>query len=101
MLYCGGRLTDLWNSYEFINSDRFRNGSVRGIRKWRGGPGCYRRVRTMAERRQNLGVTREEGPTLVRANRNNLPSTWDDVGRTIERSWKAQHRGQKAWDKLA
>lgn len=100
MLHCGARLSALWNSYEYHNSDRFRQGSVRGIRKWRGGSGYYRRMRTMAERRQNLGVVSDEGPALVRPTRNNLPNNWDDYGRTRDRNWKAQHRGHKSWDKV-
>ena len=101
MLHCGRRLHELWNSYEFHNSDRFRQGSVVGIRKWRGGFGYYRRVRTMAERRQNMAVLLEEGSTLVRPSRAHLPSNWDDIGRTVQRGWKSQHRGQKSWDKVA
>ena len=101
MLYCGRRLSELWNSYEYFNSDRFRKSSVLGIRKWRGGGHYYRRVRTMAERRQNMAVIVDEGRTFVRAGRAHLPSNWDDIGRTIQRGWKSQHRGQKSWDKAA
>lgn len=101
MLYCGRRLNDLWNSYEFVNSDRFRQGTVPGIRKWRGGGGYYRRIATMAERRQNMAVIFDEGRTLVRGRRAHLPNAWDDIGRTIQRGWKSQHRGKKAWDKVA
>lgn len=101
MLYCGRRLSELWNSYEFVNSDRFRQGTVPGIRKWRGGGSYYRRIRTMAERRQNLGVVMEEGRTMVRGRRVNLPNSWDDIGRTRQRSWKSQFRGKKAWDRVA
>lgn len=99
MLYCGKRLADLWNSYEFHNSDRFRKASVIGVRKWRGGGGYYRRIRTMAERRMNMAVMLDEGSTLVRADRRHLPNSWDDIQRSMERGWKSQHRGNKAWDK--
>lgn len=101
LLYLGRRLSALWNSYEYHNASQFRNGSVNGIRKWRGGGGYYRRVRTMAERRQNMGVSGDEGVGLVRARRSgrNLPNTWDDIQRSRERGWKAQYRGKKAWDK--
>ena len=101
MLHHGRRLIALWNSYEFFNSDLFRNGSVRGIRKWRGGGGYYRRIRTMAERRQNMTVVMDEGRFLVRGGRAHLPSTWDDIGRTVQRGWKSQFRGKKAWDRAA
>lgn len=101
MLCCGRRLADAWNSYEFVNSDRFRKDSVIGIRKWRGGSGYFRRIRTMAERRQNMAVVLEEGRTMVRGRRAHLPNNWDDIGRTMQRGWKSQHRGQKSWDKGA
>lgn len=101
MLHCGRRLNEMWNSYEFANSDRFRQSSVRGIRKWRGGGGYFRRIRTMAERRQNMAVIVDEGRRLVRGRRSKLPNSWDDIGRTVQRGWKSQHRGQKSWNKAA
>ncbi len=79
-----------------------RRGPVHGIRKWRGGGGYFRGVRTMAETRLNALVLVEEGEVGCRPSRRerNLPHSWDDVPRHRERSWKSQHRGRKSWDRV-
>lgn len=82
--------------------DEFRGfGPVEGIRKWRGGYGSCRRVRTMAEKRLNELVLYEDGEVSARTSRlgTNLVSSWDDVMRQNERNWKSQTKGIKAWDR--
>lgn len=83
---------------------RFRywngEGPVPGTRKSRGGYAFYRRPKTQAERRANQGIP-EDGEPVVRGARkpHSLPSAWDDIRRSrVERNWKSQHKGQKAWD---
>ncbi|KWT98125.1 hypothetical protein APY03_0796 [Variovorax sp. WDL1] len=70
-----------------------------GIRKWRGGP-TYRNCATMAQRRQNAAWHPEEGEVECRATRRDayLFHSWDGRPRGVERSWKSQHKGRKAWD---
>lgn len=99
MLSHGKKLLPLWNSYEFWNAGLWRQGPVKGVRKWRGGPGYYRRVKTMQERRLNLSAMTDEGVVHVRGKRRNLPSTWDDFCRTQQHTWKEQFRGRKSWDR--
>ncbi len=79
-----------------------RRGPVHGIRKWRGGGGYFRGVRTMSETRLNALVLVEDGEVGCRPSRRerNLPHSWDDVPRHRERSWKSQHRGRKSWDRV-
>ena len=76
-------------------------GPVPGVRKWRGGRRCMRRMKTTGEQRLNALVLREEGEVAVRAARNahNLPSSWDDHLIQRECSWKSQHKGAKSWDR--
>jgi len=76
-------------------------GPVPGVRKYRGGSGWYRSVATAAEARQNSLIVREDGEPNARAARcgMNLPTSRDDVSRHVERCWKRQHRGVKAWDR--
>ena len=76
-----------------------QRGPVQGVRKWRGGSGYYRRVRTLQERRLNMAAMDEYGPEIVRGRRRdrNLPTAWDDIGRSNERGWKAQGKGRKNW----
>lgn len=64
--------------------------------------GCFfRRPGTTAERRLAAGTLREDGEPGPRPARNprNLVNAWDDVPRHVERGWKSQHRGRKAWDR--
>lgn len=78
-----------------------RSGPVHGIHKWRGGGHYFRRIHTTPERRQAALVLREDGEVATRAARNvrNLPNSWDDYVRHVERNWKSQHKGRKAWDR--
>lgn len=80
---------------------RRRQGPVHGIRKWRGGGGSMRRPGTTAERRLNAFVLHEDGEVGCRPARREscLPNAWDDYLRHKERSWKAQHKGRKSWDR--
>jgi len=82
------------------NAYVFRRGSVPGIRGWGGGPGT-RPYRVQAERRLNAFVLAEEGEVPARACRQGfcLPDSWDGRPRTRDRSWKAQHKGRKSWDR--
>lgn len=95
----GRRLAEMANSYEYHNAATWRRGPVQGVRKWRGGRGYYRLVRTLQERRVNMAVMDEYGPKIVRGRRRdrNLPTSWDDIGRSNERGWKAQGKGRKNW----
>jgi len=78
-----------------------RSGPVPGVHSYRGGPSCTS-IRTMAEKRLNSGTVYEEGEVDVRPSRrsSHLPNSWDGRSRRVERSWKAQIKGRKAWDKL-
>lgn len=53
----------------------------------------FRRPKTLNEKRLNSLVLAEDGEPAARASRGPmyLPSTWDDIGRLVERSWKS-HR---------
>jgi hypothetical protein len=82
-----------------------RCGPVTGVRCFRGGAGYsrryLRRFHTAGERRLGALVLKEEGEVAPRCARNsrNLPNPWDDIPRIVERSWKSQHKGRKAWDR--
>lgn len=78
---------------------RRRSGPVPFVSRSRGYR-FYRPLHTTAERRLNAAVADEYGDGLVRPARLNLPSTWDDRVRHIERGWKAQHKGRKSWDRV-
>lgn len=83
-------------NYEFYNANLFRCTPVQGTGR-RGYGRYYRRIRTTNEHRLNMGVMLDEGKMLVRGPRRNLPNSWDDIGRTIQRSWKVQGKGRKSW----
>jgi len=79
-----------------------RQGPVPGVHKlhsyrW------HRAPRTMNERRLNASSCRqhEEVEPTSRPGRNGyaLPSDRDDIHRGAERTWKAQRKGRKAWDR--
>lgn len=76
----------------------FRQGPVPGIGRRRNGH-YFRRMKTIALRRQAALVVFEEGEVSARPSRtaSGLPSSWDDYSRSIERGWKTQHKGRKAW----
>lgn len=76
-------------------------GPVPGIRKHRGSRRYMREIGTMAERRSNALVLKEEfevSPRSARLGRN-LPDSWDDFLRHTERCWKCQHKGRKSWER--
>lgn len=77
------------------------NGPVSGVHRRRGGFGCFRRPQTQQERRWAAATLRAEGEPLPRPARNetNLRSAWDDILRPLQRCWKAQHSGRRAWDR--
>ncbi len=74
-----------------------RNGPVHGIRKWRGGGGHS--IRVIPETRLNALVVKEDGEVPARPARMSLPDPWDYDYRCVQRSWKTQRRGLKAWDR--
>lgn len=84
------------NTADFV----FRQGPVPGIRRRRNGR-YYRHMKTIALRRQADLVVFEDGEIPARPSRTamGLPSSWDDHSRTIERGWKSQRKGRKAWDR--
>jgi hypothetical protein len=53
---------------------------------------CFRHVRTFAEHRSNQAVDRDEPPARPARGHRLLPNLWDDVMRTVERSWKAHRK---------
>lgn len=59
-----------------------------------------RHPRTIQEARENGNP---EVVEYVRPKRNysNLPNHYDDLFPVRERSWKAQRRGRKAWEKMS
>lgn len=77
-----------------------RQGSVPGIRKWRGGHSC-KSCRFLNEARMNQAQALEEGEPACRPARRpgSLCDSWDGRRRCVERSWKSQHKGCKAWDR--
>ena len=76
-----------------------RKGPVSGIRCFRGGHRQFRHFSTTPERRLNNLVVVEDNEVAARLARLNLPNSYDDFARTRERSWKAQRKGRKAWDR--
>lgn len=76
-------------------------GPVPNIRKSRGGSGWFRGIQTSQEIRLNELVLVSEGEIPVRAARSkwNLPTAWDDFLRTPQRSWKAQLKARKQWER--
>ena len=77
------------------------SGPVPGIRKRRGGPAHFRHPATTPEARLNAMLLPGEGEVSARRARcgANLPDSWDERVRSVEKSWKSQHQGRKAWDR--
>ncbi len=103
----GSRLrNEQWAAHRF-EGYRHRSGPVPGIRCHRASSRYsrryMRRIETTSERRQAASVLPCEGEVPARAARNasNLPDTRDEAWRLVERSWKSQHKGRKAWDRVA
>jgi hypothetical protein len=76
---------------------KFREGSVPGIRCWRGGRGYYRRPGTFGERRETAFHEQYDEDCLeyevkIRGRRRHksLPTSWDDIGLSDwkKKSWK-------------
>lgn len=76
-------------------------GPVPGVSNTRGRGRWRRRIHTRTELRLNALVVHEEGEVSARASRcgTNLPDTRDGYARDPQRSWKAQGKGRKAWDR--
>ena len=72
-------------------------GPVRGIHKLRGGFGFLRNVRTFAERQQNAMTIDGEPQVRYARHPSNLPTSWSDGLRGVQRSWKKQRKGAKQW----
>ena len=53
--------------------------------------GYHRRPRTTRERRDSLY---SDGYCRSKRNFSNLPNTWDDITRTIQRTWKKYREHQ-------
>lgn len=93
-------------------ADRDRRWRTRWLKDWNGEgpvPGTgkrgsysrhYKKPKTQAERRWAVWEV-EDGEPAIRAARqaHYLPTRWDDCYRRVERSWKSQHKGRKAWDR--
>jgi len=61
----------------------------------------YRRMRTYQERRINSYHSKEYGDIMrIRGNRANLPSSWDDYPRELQKSWKKYGKRKKQWMRL-
>lgn len=75
-------------------------GPVPGISNKRAPRWC-RRIHSRTELRLNALVLIEDGEVSARASRcgTNLPDTRDGYARDQQRSWKAQGKGRKAWDR--
>jgi hypothetical protein len=75
-----------------------RRTPVPGVHKYAHGH-YFRRIHTTAELRLNQFVDPEEPQARASRTGYNLPNSWDDYPKTVERSWKSQHKGRKAWDR--
>jgi len=103
------RILDSFDLEEYLNrrkrgriahGDR-GHGPIPWTRKLRGGSGWFRGIQTSQEIRLNALVLVDEGEIPVRAARNqkNLPTKWEDFPYILQRSWKAQRKGRKQWDR--
>lgn len=79
-------------------SAQYSGRPVPNVSKLRGGAGYWRRPRTQAERRLNQrdSEAREWGEPPIRGRRSSkaLPSSWDDISRDKQKSWKKQRSTQ-------
>lgn len=78
----------------------WRSGSVPGIGRI-GGGSYFRTPKNHAERKQLAAVSHDEVIVRPRGKRsaNTLVDSHDDFQRTVQRSWKVQHKGRKSWDR--
>jgi len=92
------------NTQPLDRSEIRAQGPVAGIHAYRGGP-RMKHPRTMAQRRQSLAWLAEEVQVQAQAKprtsqqHNYLPNSQDLRWRDIQRSWKEQTKGRKAWDR--
>ena len=82
-----------------VKNAEFRKDPVPGIGKYRRQANWLRRIHTTSERRMaeaHSDVEMKEYDVKVRAKRNarNLPDSWDDYRRHIEKNWKSQRKTQ-------
>lgn len=98
----GQRLRDARAAERHYPGYVHRQGPVYGIHCYRGRKRYFRRISTTPERRQAALVVVEDGEVAPRPARssNGLPNSWDDYSRSLQRSWKTQHKGRKAWDRV-
>lgn len=74
---------------------RFRQDPVPGIGRHRWKFRCwYRTPRTAAEHRD---MANPENAPYIRRRRKQIPTTWDDVPKGYQRSWKRQSKKRKQW----
>jgi hypothetical protein len=85
--YQYGDKVDSWKSY------RFRCDPVPYTRKKHYGR-SYRKPKTFSELRDNVSPDYKD---YVRPTRRYLPTTYDDIGRRNQRSWKEQSKKKKQW----
>lgn len=97
-IIAGWRFLDGWPWPK--HSFRYRQDSVPGVRKWRGGGGCFRCPRTTQELSSGYIADDEDHSLLTAAQVHritrvrDLPNAWDDILRGDIRkhsSWK-RHR---------
>lgn len=74
---------------------RFRQDPVPGIGRNRWHFRCwYRTPRTTAELRD---MADPENAPYIRRRRKQIPTTWDDIPKCVQRSWKEQSKKRKQW----
>jgi hypothetical protein len=83
-------------SSRIIKEYRFRYEPVPDIHKSGKYGKCYRSVRTFAELRENACVENKE---FIRPKRRHIPTSYDDIGRGNQKSWKRQSKKKKQWMK--
>ncbi|HCW06988.1 MAG TPA: hypothetical protein DGG95_06450 [Cytophagales bacterium] len=71
----------------------YRGGPVPYIGK-RSGGGYYRHMKTTQERRWSFAAKVDGVPWRARRNARNLPNPWDDICRTVTKSWKKHRKTQ-------
>jgi hypothetical protein len=72
----------------------FRQGSVEGVSKWRGGRSMFRHPHTTATLRQVAGRVTEDLEPDWRGRIKSLPTSYDDIYARPSRSWKRHRRHQ-------
>jgi hypothetical protein len=68
------------------------------LHRWRSSY-WYRSVHTSAEHRMNQPIAGDEPSCRAARGDRLLPTSWDDWPRCVQRCWKTQHRGRKAWQR--